>query len=184
MEGGLSSYPTQMYKQEDEIHDLDFMIGASEIRHKAKKQALILKHFETRWKREYLTALREKHRVNDKNYKEIKTGDVVLIHDDTARVNWRMAVIESVNKGTDGIIRFANIRTSTGRTNRPVARLYPLELTEDTTSTPRDGRIEQLTIARDTPVHQPTREAARRGQQVVKQWIASLHAALEDVSKT
>ena len=33
--------------QEDEIHDPDFMIGTSEIRHKAKKQALILKHFET-----------------------------------------------------------------------------------------------------------------------------------------
>lgn len=138
--------------QEDEIHDLDFMIGASEIRHKAKKQALIFKHFETRWKREYLTALREKHRVTGNNYQEIKTGDVVLIHDDTARVNWRMAVIESVNKGADGMIRSANIHTSTGRTNCPVAHLYPLELSEDTTSTPMDGRTEQLTIACDTPV--------------------------------
>ena len=117
-------------------------------------------------------------------YQEIKTGDVVLTHDDTARVNWRMAVIESVNKGADGMIRSANIRTSTGRTNRPVARLYPLELTEDTTSTPTDGRTEQLTIARDTPVRRPTREAARRGQQVVKQWIASLRASPEGVSKT
>ena len=118
------------------------------------------------------------------NYQEIKTGDVVLIHDDTARVNWRMAVIESVNKGADRMIRSANIRTSTGRTNCPIARLYPLELTEDTTGTPTDGRTEQLTIACDTPVRRPTWEAARRGQQVVKQWIASLRASLEDVLKT
>ena len=158
------------------------MVGASEIRRKAKKQALILKHFETRWKHEYLTALQENHRVTSNNHQEIKAGDVVLIHDDNARVNWRMAVIESVNKGANG--QSANIRTSIGRTNHPVACLYPLELIEDTASTPTDDRTEQSTTDCDTPVCQPTREAARRGQQVVKQWIASLRAAPEDVSKT
>ena len=158
------------------------MIGASKIRHKAKKQALILKHFETRWKREYLTALQEKHRVTGSNYQEIKTGDVVLIHDDTTRVNWRMAVIESVNKRPDGMIRSANICTSTGRTNRPVARLYPVELTEDTTNTPMNGRTEQLTIARDTPIHRPTQEAARRGQQVVCFPMRRSRGCLEDLN--
>jgi len=38
-------------------------------------------------------------------------------------------VIEGVNKGADGLIRSADIRTTTGRTNRPIARLYPLEVT-------------------------------------------------------
>ena len=52
-----------------------------------------------------------------------------LVHDNTARVNWKLAVIESLNKGGDGMIRSANIRTTTGRTNRPTARLYPLEVT-------------------------------------------------------
>ena len=93
-----------------------------------------------------------------------------------------MAVIESVNKGADGMIRSANVRTSTGRTNRPIARLYPLELTEDTvTRTPTDDQLEESPT--DTSTCRPTREAAKRGRQVVKQWIASLRAPLEDVPK-
>ena len=168
--------------QEDEICDPNFITGGSEIRHRAKKQALILQHFENRWKREYLTALRETHRVTGNNHQEVKAGDVVLIHDDTPRVNWRMAVIESVNKGADGMIRSANVRTSTGRTNRPIARLYPLELTEDTaTSTPTDDQPEESPT--DTSTCRQTRETAKRGRQVVKQWIASLRAPPEDVPK-
>ena len=73
--------------QEDEICDPNFINGGSEIRHRAKKQALIFQHFENRWKLEYLTALRETHRVTGNNHQEVKAGDVVLIHDDTPRVN-------------------------------------------------------------------------------------------------
>ena len=49
-----------------------------------------------------LTALRETHRTTGNNVQQIKIVDVVLVHDDTARVNWRLAVIESLNKGEDG----------------------------------------------------------------------------------
>ena len=106
------------------------------------------------------------------NYQAIKPGDVVLIYDDTTRVNWKMAVIESVNKGVDAKIRSANIRTPTDRTNRQVARLYPLELSENATaSTP-----EQSTPAADSPLRRSTHEAAKRGQEVVKHWIASLRS--------
>ena len=136
---------------------------ASEIRHRAKKQALILKHFATRWNCEYLTALRETHTVTGNNHQAVKVGDVVLIHDDTAQVNCRMAVIESVNKGADGMIRSANIRTSTGRTNCPIAHLYPLELTDNTTANiSTDDGPEQSTT--DNPIRRPIREAAKRGQ--------------------
>ena len=84
------------------------------------------------------------------NHQEIKPGDVVFIHDDTTRANWKMAVIESVKKGADGKIRSANICTPTGRTNCPVARLYPLELSENTTtSIPADGGPEQSMMSRN-----------------------------------
>ena len=80
------------------------------------------------------------------------------------------------------MIRSANVRTSTGRTNRPIARLYPLELTEDTaTSTPTDDQPEESPT--DTSTCRQTQEAAKRGRQVVKQWIASLRASPEDVPK-
>ena len=47
-------------------------------------------------------------------------GDVVLIHDDSAKVNWKLAIIESLNKGAHGLIHSANICTATGRTNHPI----------------------------------------------------------------
>ena len=65
----------------------------------------------------------------------IKVGDVVLIHNDSPRTSWRMAVIENLIKGNDGYVRAAEVRTSSGRTNRPIARLYPLEITSEVVQT-------------------------------------------------
>ena len=36
--------------------------------------------------------LRETHRTTGNNDQQVKVGDVVLVHDDTRRVNWRLAV--------------------------------------------------------------------------------------------
>ena len=58
----------------------------------------------------------------------IKVGDVVLVHDDTPRTSWKMAVIEELIRGNNGLVRAANIRTPTSKTNRPVMKLVPLEI--------------------------------------------------------
>ena len=76
-----------------------------------------------------MTALRGFHRVSGTNTQTVKSGDVVLIQDDTPCMNWKLAVVERLNKGADGLTHSADIRTSTGRTNRPIAKLYPLEVT-------------------------------------------------------
>ena len=60
-----------------------------------------------------------------------KTGDVFLIHDDLPRTNWKMAVIQRLIKRNDGYVRAAEIRTNTGRTNRPISKLYLLEISTD-----------------------------------------------------
>ena len=84
---------------EDEIEDPDF-INDSEAR-RAKSQALRLKHFESRWRKEYLTSLREFHKNTGKNEQSVRVGDVVLIHSEKARLLWHMAVIESLIRGKD-----------------------------------------------------------------------------------
>ena len=88
-------------------------------------------------------------------------GDV-LVHDDSARVNWKLAVVESLNKGADGLVRSANIRTATGRTNRPIAHLYPLEVTVNSEVTAKlipkkisENQIEDC----PTPMRKSVREA-------------------------
>jgi len=73
------------------------------------------------------------HKTSGQNTQTIKVGDVVLIHDDTPRIIWKLAVIEELLKGKDGLVRAANIRTALGRTNRPIARLIPLEVSSETT---------------------------------------------------
>jgi len=72
---------------EDEILDEDYQQSGSQLHNtlnkKAKAQALIIQHFWNRWRREYITSLRETHRANNGTDKErIKIGNVVVVHDD------------------------------------------------------------------------------------------------------
>ena len=165
--------------EDEEINDPNFQ-GVSELRQRARGQAMVIKHFWSRWKNEYLTALRESHKTTGNNAQQIKIGDVVLVHDDTARVNWRLAVIESLNKGEDGLVRSANIRTTTGRTNRPIARLYPLEVTAADQSTDEITTDDQNQMT-DNNTTQPVRRAAERSRTRVKEWVTTLSGPPEDV---
>ena len=47
--------------------------GEAEIQSMAKKQAALLQHFWTRWRKEYLTSLREFHRASDPNIQTCET---------------------------------------------------------------------------------------------------------------
>ena len=94
----------------------------------------VLEHFWKRWKSEYLTQLREHHQPRKKDGPEVKVGDVVLIQEDNVkRLNWPIAVIESLLKGRDGNVRAATVRmfNKAGKlatTRREVQRLYPVEV--------------------------------------------------------
>ena len=105
--------------EDDEIADPNFG-DTSQVRYRARVHAVIIKHFWNRWRHEYLTPLRETHKTTGDNKQQVKVGEVVLVHDDSARVNWKLEIIESMNRGKDGFICPANIRTATGRTNRPL----------------------------------------------------------------
>ena len=114
--------------QDDEVNDPTYG-DDMDLRKRTKIQALVFKHSWTKWQKEYLTSLREFCHSTGNNTQTIGVGDVVLIHDDTPQIQWRLGVIEHLNKGKDGLARSANVRTSTGQTNRPIAKLYPLEVT-------------------------------------------------------
>ena len=42
-----------------------------------------------------------------------------------------VGIIEGLNRGNGGYIRSVTVRTANGKTNRPIARLYPLEVSVD-----------------------------------------------------
>ena len=161
----------------DEIEDPDFM-NKSEMTKRMKMQALKLQHFESRWKREYLTYLREFHKSTGNNDQSVRVGDVVLVQSDNSRVQWRMAVIESLIKGSDGLVRAVNIRTSNGRTNRPITKLYPLEITA-TTKKADPSAVKTIDDAKIPK--RPKRKAAQQASQRISNWIDALSGPPEDV---
>jgi len=54
-----------------------------------------------------------------------------MVHDEGPRSRWRLARVDSLISGNDGRVRAANIRTDGGMTNRPITKLYPLEIGKD-----------------------------------------------------
>ena len=102
-------------------------VSASELRSRYRHQLELLEHFWNRWRNEYLTALREKHRGSRNANEVIKEGDVVLVHDDGPGIPWRLARVVALHRGRDNRVRSAKITSGGTDTIRPIARLYRLE---------------------------------------------------------
>ena len=102
-----------------------------------KHLLIITQKFWNRWRKEYLTELRESHRTllaRRKASNVVKDGEVVVIHDENLpRGQWQFGRIQQVIRGSDGQVRGVRIRTQTktGRSTvlqHPVQLLYPLEI--------------------------------------------------------
>lgn len=90
-----------------------------------------LQHFWTRWKHEYVTGLREFHKTSGQQGDIVAKGDIIQIHDDNLpRNRWLLGVVEDLIVGNDGQVRAARVKSRSGMTTRPIAKLYPLELHE------------------------------------------------------
>ena len=113
---------------------------ASQICRQAKMQAAIIQDFQKRWCHKYLTLLREFHHASGKNQQTLQKGDVVIIHDDVPFVMWKLAIIEDLICGNDGLVRAAIVCTANKTTNRPITKLYPLELNEGRTLNVSNGQ--------------------------------------------
>ena len=59
-----------------------------------------------------MTSLHEYHQSSGNNRQEIKAGEVVVIHDDATRMEWKLAVVEKLIVGLDGHVRAADVRTA------------------------------------------------------------------------
>ena len=118
-------------------------------------------------------------------------SDLVLIHDEGPRINWRLAVIKNLITKGDGLVRAADIQTSTGRTNRPITKIYLLEVTANTeikaspsqsqdSSTVAREKEEMVTII-SAPQCRSQRVSTRRAAEKMIKWKESLLAPPEDV---
>ena len=146
-----------------DINEIPF-ITDRDLNKRAKQQALLMQQFRKRWKSEYVTSLRKFHKLSGKTEQSVKLGDVVQIHDESSRVNWKMGVIKELFKGNDGLVRAVRIKTKFGETTRPIAKLYPLEVTEHNDSNKDDSdELDDST--------RKTRQASVKAKDRIRKWI-------------
>ena len=91
-----------------------------------------------RWRKEYLTNLREFHRAKRtrQNNEVIQIGDVVTVFEEGKRRNkWKLAVVEELVKGRDNVVRGAKVRAIVKgkivRLSRPIQKLFPIEVRDE-----------------------------------------------------
>ena len=100
----------------------------------------------------------------------MKIGEVVLVHDESRPQGfWKLARVENLITGTDNKTRGVVLRTTTdgGRTTclqRPLQRVYPLEVTGKTevreTDAPQSSEVNNGDILSPTLEQRPRRAAA------------------------
>ena len=95
----------------------------------------LISHYETKWKKEYLTELREFHKNHNRlPAKQINVGDVVLIEEEgLPRCRWRLGKVHELMKSKDGYIRGCRLRVYNENRklsflNRPVNKLCFFEV--------------------------------------------------------
>jgi len=160
------------YEHVTDVQDGDYG-DRSDMTKRARVLAHLLKHFRCRWRQEYLTSLQEFHKASGSNMQRVKIGDVVLIHNDGPRIHWKLTVIEKLSKG---VIRSAEVRTNSGKTNRPIAKLYPLEVTDDSTTSiqSRATEVQNKTCSHEDSDRPPRRAAAERATRQITEWAKFL----------
>ena len=72
---------------------------------------------------------------------------MAIVHDDIPRTNWKLAVNKKLITGLDGISRAAEIRIAGGKTNRPITKLFPLEVNK------KDGSSMEIQQVPPSDVH-------------------------------
>ena len=167
--------------EDDELDDPTYGNDV-ELRKNASRVAIIIKHFWQRWKQEYLTSLRTFHGAsNVGGNTKVKVGDVVQIHSDKKRLRWKLAVVESLIRGNDNCVRAVNLRTANGRTNRPITKLYPLEVSAEIEPKVSEEESVENKDRLPQPVQKSKRASAVAARHNIMDWTRQLRAPPEDV---
>jgi hypothetical protein len=143
----------------NELSDPDFGNQAELLGKRAKYLSTLIQNFWHRWSSEYIPALRERH-IRAKNG---KLENIVII--------------EHLEYGNDGLARSARIRTKAGFTNRPIARLYPLEtaaaaLSDNIAQSDSNELVHTNQNNKDQTLNnqRPQRRATAKAREQIKHW--------------
>ena len=131
----------------------------------------VLKDFVKRWEISYLAQLRQSNREHKTNVARLpKLNDVVLVHDNSPRLSWKIARVVELLKSSDDVCRAAVIRMcGSGKLlKRAIRCLYPLEegtTDEHKTASTKDLPAVSPTEADKEPLVERGRAAAKFARQ-------------------
>lgn len=107
------------------VIDLD-KIESTNFERRLKYVKRVREDLRKRFRIEYLGQLKLS---SGKNSRSPSVGEVVLIgSDNTKRQNWPLGLIKNVFPGKDGVPRVVRVKTAYGLLDRPIQRIYPLEI--------------------------------------------------------
>lgn len=97
-----------------------------------QRQRQIVEQFWTRWSTEYLQRLQAATKWRHQSH-NLKVGTLVLIADERYPPSkWPLARITAVHPGTDGLVRVVTVRTQSSTYKRPITKLCPLPISNET----------------------------------------------------
>ena len=92
---------------------------------KLRHHRRLLENYARQWRTEYLQSLRENSHASVNQQAEIAVGDIVIVQNDKTKRNvWKLAKVEELLPGEDGVVRAAVIKTCPDS----VKHLIPLEV--------------------------------------------------------
>lgn len=86
------------------------------------------------WKRFYgevVSQMQQRPKWHQKAEKTLKIGDLVLIHEESPPLVWKIGRIMELFPGPDGLPRVASVRTNQGIYKRSIRHLAPLPIEEE-----------------------------------------------------
>ena len=102
---------------------------------KLRHHRKLLENYARQWRTEYLQSLRENSHASLNQQAKIAVGDIVVVQNDKTKRNfWKLAKVEELLPGEDGVVRAAVIKTCSDNANRvqllrrSVKHLIPLEV--------------------------------------------------------
>lgn len=134
-------------------------------------------HFWNRWRKEYLTDLKEYHRGRKEIKNQVSIGDVVLVHEENVKGSkWKMEKVVEPIVGEDGVVRGAKLKVVTkGKpivVNRAVQKLYPLEVSSVVKEVSEDesGQRNAISVGNVEKQTNPGRDIPRRAAALDSRW--------------
>ena len=140
--------------------DEEYNERADSMRKRQRYVSRVFQHYWQRWKKEYLVSLREYHQIREGTESEIGVGHVVLIENELKknRLSWKLGRVVELITGKDAHVRGARVKMANGNIiERPVQRLYPLEMSDSNTVTESK---QEAGIDQEDTQKRPQRKAA------------------------